>query len=409
MKDIKKIQQTLEREMVDAWLFINDAGKDPYFKKYIAPNTSVITVAVITKKDVTVFVSGLERELIEAHVLDANIKVFSREKGDTLNDLMVKYFEYNSELKKIALNYSTMNDASTDILGHGFYKYYTDMLIESVNHLEEKSFLSAENIIYALIDSKTEEEIKKLSISAQRALEILENTFPHIKVGMTELQLIELVHEITEKTRDKFLEKYKGYVIEENYSWEEECCPIVLTGKSFEKGGHALSTETIIDYGNTVYFDFGVCLTFDNGDRFSSDIQRTVYKLRQEEQDAPLHIKQRFEDIINSISIGIENIKIGMYGYEVDDLVRSYLLKKGYPNYDHSTGHAIGEEAHNPGTNLTPSKTGTGALKIQPNGTYTIEPRIPLENGVSIEEMVVVRENGKVDTLCNRQTKIIMI
>jgi len=409
MSKIKKIQDILHRENVDAWMFVNDEGKDPYFSNFISPNTSAITVAIITKEDLYVFVSSLEKEIVEHHVEKAKIKVFTRKEGNTLDELLIEFYREHKELKVIALNYSTMNNASTDIIGHGFFEYYTKLLINNVSHIMQQTFVSAEKIIYAMIDSKSLEEIKKMEITAIRARNILEIAFKNIKVGMTELELIDVVHGITESTREEFIKSYEGFVKEEEYSWEEECCPIVLTGQSFKKGGHALSTDTIIEKGNTVYFDFGICLTFNDGTRFSSDIQRTGYVIRENENEPPQEIKKRFQDIIDSISLGIDNIKVGMHGYEVDEIVRKYLISKGYPDYDHATGHAIGELTHNPGTNFTMSNSGTGALKVQPYGTYTIEPRIPVENGVSIEEMIVITENNEVKTLCERQMDIILI
>lgn len=409
MESWDKIFDILKEEEIDVWLIITDGNKDPYYSKFIAPNTSVISIALFTQNDVTIFVSGLEKELVQHYVKGANILLFSSKKNNTLSDLLVDFFLKHPQLKKIALNYTTMNDVNVDTLGYGFYKYYTDLLINKVPYITHNSFVSAETIIYALTDSKNDKDIDKMKIAAQRALDILNLAFKKIKPGMTEIELVQLTHHITEHTRAEFLSNFEGVVIEETYSWEEENCPIVLTGKSFEKGGHALSTNTVIKKGNTVYFDFGVTLTFSDGTSWSSDIQRTGYLLKDEEQDAPKEIKKRFDDIINSITLGIENIKIGMRGYEVDKIVRTYLIEKGYPSYDHATGHAIGELAHNPGTNLTSSEKGTGGLKIQPNGVYTIEPRIALENGVSIEEMVAVRRNGIVETLCSRQNDIILL
>lgn len=408
MKSWKNVFEILKEEEIDAWLIITDGNKDPYYSKFIAPNTSVISIALFTQADVTVFTSGLEKELIQHYVKEANILVFSHKKNNTLDDLLIDFFIKHPHLKKIALNYTTMNDVSIDTLGYGFYKYYTDLIINNIPYITHNSFVSAEAIIYALIDSKDDQDIDKMKIAAQRALDILNLAFKEIKPGMTEIDLVELTHRITEQTRAEFLSKFKD-ITEETYSWEEENCPIVLTGKSFEKGGHALSTNTQIQKGNTVYFDFGVTLTFSDGTSWSSDIQRTGYLLNDGEQDAPPEIKKRFEGIINSITLGLKNIRVGMRGYEVDKIVRTYLVEKGYPTYDHATGHAIGELAHNPGTNLTSLEKGTGGLKIQPNGVYTIEPRIALENGVSIEEMVVVKKNGIVETLCSRQDHIILL
>jgi Xaa-Pro aminopeptidase len=112
--------------------------------------------------------------------------------------------------------------------------------------------------------------------------------------------------------------------------------------------------------------------------------------------------------LVESISEGIEAIRPGIKGCEVDEVVRGYILKQGYPDYNHSTGHAIGELAHNPGALLGREKNELAQLRIQPNGVYTIEPRIAIVNGGSIEEMVLVRD-GQAETLCKRQMSIYLI
>jgi Xaa-Pro aminopeptidase len=410
MKYLDKIQEILKSESIDAWMLITQENRDPFFTKFIAPNTSILTVAIVTQDEFHVFAHSLEKELIQHYIDDEScITIYSRLGDNTLMNCLNRFFTKHKNISTIALNYTTMTDVMTDILGHGFYSYFTSNLIDSVTSISLKSFISAEKIIYALIDSKSVDELEKISIAAERALNILMAAFSKVKSGMTELELVEIVHHITEETREDFFKEQKNRITEESYSWEEECCPIVLTGSSFLKGGHALSTDKVIEKGSTVYFDFGVCLTFSDGSKWSSDIQRTGYVLKDGETEPPKEIKQRFRDIIDSISEGINSLKVGMQGFEVDKIVRSYLTMRGYPNYDHATGHAIGQEAHNPGTNFTITDSDTGGLKVQPNGTYTIEPRIPVENGVSIEEMVTVSPDNIVRTLCSRQTDIILI
>jgi Xaa-Pro aminopeptidase len=96
-------------------------------------------------------------------------------------------------------------------------------------------------------------------------------------------------------------------------------------------------------------------------------------------------------------------------GYQVDESVRNHLISREYPNYNHSTWHPIGEKAHNPGTAISPSTNPRSHLYVQNHGVYTIEPRVPLPNGISIEEMVVVDTKQWNYTLCPRQTKLILI
>ena len=67
--------------------------------------------------------------------------------------------------------------------------------------------------------------------------------------------------------------------------------------------------------------------------------------------------------------------------------------------------------AHAIGTALapkSPKKTSKSNMLLQETGIYTIEPRIPIVNGCSVEEMILVtKEGGK--SLCRRQEKLYLI
>lgn len=401
---IKKIQTILKNHGVDVWLLVNAENKDPYYQKIISPNTVALSIALIEQNKTTVLVHTLDHDNLIALKSTMRIVKYSTQKS--LNNLIIKILKEIDKLKIIALNYTTMNDIKVDVIGHGTYSYLTNIIQKGLPQSKYKiQFISSEKIIYTLLDRKDETDLHKLRIAAKRANQIILDAFAKIKAGMTEHDLVEIVHKITELKPSYF--KKEG-VIEETFAWDPGC-PIVLTGPSFEKGGHTNSSNTTIEKGFTVYFDFGVKLTFADGSQWSSDLQRTGYVLRDGEKDPPKEIIDKFNTIIGAISEGVNKIKPGMKGYEIDQIVRGYLLEKGYPNYDHGTGHSIGERAHNPGTALTVKKSKMSNLEIQPNGVYTIEPRIPTYNGVSIEEMVVVYEDKPAETLCKRQLKPILI
>ena len=83
-------------------------------------------------------------------------------------------------------------------------------------------------------------------------------------------------------------------------------------------------------------------------------------------------------------------------------------MLKGYKSYNHSTGHPEGEISHSPGTSISPKGNMRSNLFLKENGVYTIEPRIQIENGGSIEEMIQVTRNGGVP-LCRMQENIYLI
>jgi Xaa-Pro aminopeptidase len=78
------------------------------------------------------------------------------------------------------------------------------------------------------------------------------------------------------------------------------------------------------------------------------------YVLKPGQTEPPPSVRRVFETLVNAIRIGITEIRAGMRGYEVDQIVRNHIRRSGYPDYNHATGHAIGELAHNPGTLIGP-------------------------------------------------------
>lgn len=157
-----------------------------------------------------------------------------------------------------------------------------------------------------------------------------------------------------------------------------------------------MPSGTRVARGFTVYFDFGVTLTFSDGSRWSSDIQRMGYVLKRGERQAPPEVERIFRVLRAAIDLGMRAARPGVQGFGVDEIVRGYITNAGYPDYGHATGHAIGELPHSPGVLLAPRRRPPAKLELQSNAVYTIEPRIAVENGGSIEEMVLVSEEGAV-------------
>lgn len=401
MKNILNLKSILTDSSV--WIMYSSENRDPYFAKFITNKTVVPSVSIISNKEKYLIVHSLDYENIKD--FEGKVLVYSGE-----NSLIDNIFNILQKLKfpqNIYLNFSDKLDAQTDILGYGIYKFLHDNIIvyyqKNQNHAPR--FLSADNIIYTLMDQKTDEDIKYMQIAAKRALQILETTFKNIKIGMTEKQIANLVHSIFNK-KPYYFKKYG--IINEEFAWEQELCPVVLIGPNLKKGGHSCAENYALHRGETIYFDFGVKIFLKNGKKYSSDIQRMGYALKKNESKPPENIIKVFTTLVESIDIGIKNCLPSKKGYEIDEIVRGHIVSNGYPNYNHATGHPVGELAHSPGTSLSPKGHKRSALFLQENGVYTIEPRIQIENGGSIEEMIQVTKNGGI-ALCPPQKKLYII
>lgn len=397
------IKNVFIHETNAAWIMYSAENSDPYFSKFVTDKTIVPSVAILSN----------EKKFLIVHELDYNnVTDFEGEilmyRGE--NSLLSNVCEILKRLgypPKIYLNYSDKLDAQTDIIGYGTFRFLHDNILNYYNskHDSALEFKSADEIIYSLMDSKTDDDIKYLTIAANRALEILNAAFGKIKVGMSEKQIAGLAHRIFQN-KPMYFKKHG--IVKEELSWEKDFCPVVLIGPNLQKGGHSCAGDEKLRYGQTVYFDFGVKIFLADGRKYSSDIQRMGYALKPGETRAPSSVQNVFDTLTEAIELGIENLNPSKRGYEIDEVVRNHIVENRYPNYNHATGHPIGELAHSPGTSISPKGHKRSSLFLHENGVYTIEPRIQIENGGSIEEMVRVTKNGGV-TLCPAQKKLYLI
>lgn len=391
------------------WIMYNSENCDPYFSKFITNKTVVSTICILSNNK-----KNLNQKFLLVHSLDKdNISNFDGEvivyNGE--NSLVHNMTEILKKLdypKIIYLNYSDKMDVLIDILGYGTYRFLTDnIILEYKKANKSPIFKSSDELIYFLLDTKTEEDIFYMKIAAKRALDILTRSFNSIKIGMTEKQIQNLVHKIS-----SFRHSYNNSnIISEDFSWQKELCPIVLTGPNLAKGGHSCPDDRILKPGDTIYMDFGIQIHLRDGRKYSSDIQRMGYAMTAQDKKTrsiPENIRKVFRVLYEAVDLGIKNLKPDIMGYEIDSLVRNYIIENNYPNYNHATGHPIGELAHNPGTSISPKGHKRSSMKIRENGVYTIEPRIQIPNGGSIEEMVLVTPTGGV-TLCQRQSRLYLI
>jgi Xaa-Pro aminopeptidase len=84
-----------------------------------------------------------------------------------------------------------------------------------------------------------------------------------------------------------------------------------------------------------------------------------------------------------------------IHGYEVDDVARRIITRRGYGEYFvHRTGHSIGEEVHGNGANIDNFET-RDTRRIIPRTCFSIEPGIYLpEFGVRSEVNVFIGESS---------------
>ena len=235
------------------WIMYSSEKCDPYFSKFITDKTIVPALCILSNKKKYLIVHSLEYENLK----DFNGEVIVYESENSLIENMVNILKQLNLPKNIYLNYSDKMDSQIDILGYGTFRFITDNILKfyKENNKSYPNFKSSDLFIYKLLDTKNNDDIFYLKIAARRALEILNTAFKKIKPGMTEKQIVNLVHKIF-SFKPLYFKKFG--IIKEEFSWEKELCPIVLVGPNLKKGGHSSPSNEILKPGYTVYMDFGV-------------------------------------------------------------------------------------------------------------------------------------------------------
>jgi len=367
--------EILKERKIDLWLtFVRETEtiSDPCLDLIVGTNCTWQSAFMITADGRTIAIVGsLDKERIQQTGLYEDIRIY-------VDDFGAAFLKALDEIKpkRIAIN-TSVNDYMADGLTHGMY----ELLINYTKPTQYQNlFISAEKIVAALRGRKSPMEIELIKKSIELTEKIYANVSPQIKAGRTEKDIADII-----------LKMVVEHGVET--AWESNSCPAVFTGP-LSAGAHADPTERVIKPGHVLNIDFGVKL---NG--YCSDIQRTWYILKDDEQVAPDPVQKGFAVLLESVRLAFEAIRPGKLGWEIDKIARDYIVANGYPEYQHGLGHQVGRSTHDGAGMLGPRWERYGDtvfLPLEVGQVYTIEPRLPIEGyGVAtVEEMVVIRPNG---------------
>ena len=386
------------------WVIENKENSDPIFKKYVTDKLFSSTYAIVSKDIAYIFVHKLDEGNIST-LKNQNCKIYIFDSTLSLQKYILDVLKELNFPKKMLLSYTTMSDENTDIISYSSYLRVTKFFRKLYKENQRKFVVrSAEMNIYNIISKNSNDEIEKLKLLAKITDEILKRAFYSIKPYQSEFEIAQNTKKISNEYISNIKDKYG--IIEYDLAWD--ICPIVLVEENLKKGGHALPSNKKIKPGDTVYFDFGIKAVFNNGITLYTDMQRMGYLLKQDEKQAPNEVQKVFNTLVDSIEAGINKMKPGVKAYKIDEIVRGIILKEGYPDYPHATGHPVGREVHAAGALISPKYSKRANLELLENAVYTLEPRVNIENGGSIEEMVLITNSGAVP-LCNTQRELYLI
>ena len=383
----EKMEQALNylvTEDVDAWVIFSSEGSDPAVNLLTGLKTVGNTFFVLTKAGKTYAIASIiDAQESKDSGLFHEVISYKDNPGEVLNTLLK-----NINPSTIALNYSE-TDHLCDGLTRGKYLWLC-------HHLEERfvqKFMSSEKLLKKIRSIKTSEELERIRRAIEITIEIYDQVFDKLKVGMTEIEV-----------GDLFVKEMKKRQVVNGLT-RKLTPPMILK----ERIAHREPSDAIIEKGDYLIIDFSL-----DYKGYVSDIARTAYFLKDNETEAPQTMQERFKTVYEAISLVKETIRPGMQGFELDELARKHLLSKGMPEITHATGHQVGRLTHDGGALLGPrwSRYGDSPYeRIADNMVFTIEPTILFGNGdysILTEEIIVVKEEGG-DFLSKRQEEIVLI
>lgn len=384
-----QVRDILKENNIDMWMIFtreSSINHDPSLDIVVGTNVTWQSAFCFPVNDLpTAIIGSLEVPNMKMVGTFENVIGYLQSVREPLREYLQKI---NPD--SIAINYS-VNSNLADGLTHGMY-------LNLLKHLEgtpfQKKIISSENVIAALRGRKSATELENMKKAISITEKIFDDVTSFVKPGMTEKEVAGF---IKEKVKELGLE----------IAWDEEHCPAVFTGPE-SAGAHAGPTDRKIQKGHLMNIDFGVKF---NG--YCSDMQRTWYFKKDNEDLPPIEVMRGFDILKKSIRLAKEAIKPGVQGCEVDDIARNYITQNGYEEYKHGLGHQLGRSAHDGGAGLFPRWERYGNLpflSLEINQVFTIEPRLYVDSHgiVTMEEEIVVTENG-CEWLTNPQEELIVI
>jgi Xaa-Pro aminopeptidase len=373
---------------IDLWLtFVREtsAAGDPVLPLIYGRDLTWQSALIITQSGISIAIVG-RLESQTASDIGAYQEVIPYDQG--ISQPLIEVLERLNP-DQIAINYS-QNDVLADGLTHGLYQVLSRYLAGS---LYNERLVSAESIIAALRGRKSSTEIKRMTTAIETSQSIFRETFEHVHVGMSEIQVAEYMQS-----------KVDGLGL--TTAWERAHCPLVNTGPA-SAAGHSAPTEREIAPGHILHLDFGV-----KQDEYCADIQRVAYFLDSGETQAPIPVQKGFETIVIAIQEAVQEMKPGKSGQEIDAVARRVVTQAGYPEFKHATGHHLGRLAHDGAGIIGPDWERYGETVyylLEPGHVYTVEPSlyVPDFGLVGIEEDVLVTDEGA-RFLSDPQTELIL-
>jgi Xaa-Pro dipeptidase len=390
---VQQIQEALQQEKIDGWLFYNFRGSNVFATRIIN-----LPAHIMQTRRYFYFIpaSGTPQKLLH-NIEQWNLDLIPGDKT-----LYVSWQSLQEGVKKIvgaakniAMEYSPMNNIP--------YVSNVDAgTVELVRSLGLEVVSSA-NLVSRFESTWDDEQAEDNMMTAKHLRQIVDLTFGFIKqrisagTSTTEYDVQQCM--LSEfKKRGLMTESDPNCSVNAN-SANPHYEPTKEIHSPLHKGDFVLlDLWAKKDKPRSVYGD--ITWTGYIGETVPEEYTK-VFEVVKGGRDAAIRFVQ------GSFKAGKE-----ICGYQVDDAARTYFKEKGYDQYFvHRTGHSIGEEIHGNGANIDNLET-RDERKIIPETSFSIEPGIylPGKFGVRSEiDMYITKSREAIVTGLPMQEEVVAI
>ena len=338
MSRLENLRQSMKKEGIDAYLSLV-----PENRHYLSGFTGSAGSLLILQEQAFLltdfrYIEQANQEAVEYTVIKIG------------NDLFVSLAELSSGVKRLGFEGDYLNFMDYCRLGEA---------------LPQTELVSLPNLVTDLRSIKDPTEISIIREAVRIADEAWAIMLNSIKIGQTEDKI----------ALDLEFAMRRAGASGPSFDF------IVASGKRSALP-HGRASSKIIQRGEFLTIDFGAIYR-----GYCSDITRTIILGEPDDRQ-----KEIYELVLAANLAGIEAVKPGLKGKEVDAVAREVIKKAGFGDFfGHGLGHSVGLGVHEgPNLNLREEKLLKSGMVV------TVEPGIyiPDWGGVRIEDMVLITEQG---------------
>jgi Xaa-Pro dipeptidase len=382
---IDKIQELLRKFNLDGWLFYNFQNRNYIAQMILNINpkehfTRRWFYFIPKDGEPIKLLSRVEPNKLEH--LEGKKLLYS-----TWKEMIEKLKEILKNSKTIAMEYSKNSSIPyISIIDAGTYEIFKSLSVEIVSSAD----------LVQMFFTISENEIK----THYQAGEIIKSALFEV---FNNLGKFKYEFEVSDFIYNKLIENnlttdgdFPIFAIGENSS-NPHYMPTKDKSKKIERENPFLiDIWARLNQENSIYYD--ITWVGYYGNKVPDDYKKIFEIVKSARDLAAEYINSKLE----------KNLEI--FGYEVDDVVRSYIAQKGYGNYFiHRTGHSIGKFVHYFNVNIDNFETHDNRRII--NGClFSIEPGIYIDGkfGIRLEIDVYIKDNKAVITTIKQDDLIII-